>query len=176
MSTELLESLSKNLRDDYQGANMKTFLLLTLVLTMKTLGAKEVVLFNIQVTNESKVTPLRLLTTKSNEARGIVYENEGKDVFVGVNQVVSARGAVVIQHEGHQLAYLKSRDLDVLRGGNIQLEYVKNVLFGGKGMKQFSLEFDGKEWGAYRAGEKIKTLEIQPGSMGIKDIEVQVQR
>ncbi len=151
---------------------MRLLTFISLFLITFTAAAKEIVLFEMQVVNEEKITPLRLVVDSSNEAKGMVFDDQGKDVFVSVKDVTSAKGAVVMEHEGHKLAYLQSSDLDTLRGGNFKLQYIKNVLFGGKGIKQFTLESDGRSWAAFHAGERIKKLYVQPGSMGIKNIVI----
>lgn len=151
---------------------MKHLFLFILLASIFSLSAKEIVLFEMQVLGEEKITPLRLVVDESGEAHGIRFDDQGKDVFVGVNQIKSRTGAVVMQHEGHELGYLQSSDLDTLRGGNFKLQYVKNVIFKSKGIKQFTLESDGRSWAAFHENNRIKKLFVQPGSMGIKNISL----
>ena len=151
---------------------MRKMTLFSLLILSFSLSAKEIKLFDMQVVNEEKITPLRLIVDKHGEAQGMKFDEEGKDVFVSVSEVTSRKGAVVMEYEGHKLAYLQSNDLDTLRGGNFRLKYIKNVLFKSDGEKQFSLEYDGKTWAAFHNGEQIKKLFVQPGSMGIKNIAI----
>lgn len=141
-----------------------TIILFSLLLSGLVQAADQKIL-NIINYIENSTFDLIIEVDENQVAKGLkVYDHQKKDTKQYDMSNLNA-GVVLKEQSGHKVIILKSSDFEHDRGGEMDVDYLKNGIVGSRATMNLEVQFDGKKWGVLNNGSTIKNLKFYPNKV-----------